>query len=432
MGGSISPEGVDTPPSGTGTNTVVAADEFSWLDPHPIFVIILVGPDERPFGIQKDFLCSKCHHFRNHFAKNAEDAIEHVVRLPETPVQVFAHAQHFLYTGNVFVSTDQMPSYDVLVNIWKLGHSLGIDGLCERTLEAMAEYKRATHCIPDTPLLVQVWKDTPAGSSIRQLLLSWAAEYLRSSHERSEFARSLPQELLSELVVAMSSYGDGVLAAPGPGTGAASDVGPKKNVHYMNGGDDFAAADYSSGSGDRDLSPASKRARHTEYPSKTAASSAATNLAGPGKAGRTSLPNHRMPPKKRNSMAGTETFTADQKLKFCSDLINRMLSGPGFWTRLVGPFRDAVDPVTEGIPDYLDKIKRPMDLSTIKSNLDRGLYRSEDEFLTDMQQIFSNVYTYWKRDDPIWVVCKRLQRTFEEKYAQMNKWLGKMDGEVPP
>lgn len=89
-----------------------------------------------------------------------------------------------------------------------------------------------------------------------------------------------------------------------------------------------------------------------------------------------------------------------------------------------------MDPIAEGIPDYLEKIKRPMDLTTIKANLDRGRYRSEDDFLTDMRQIFSNVYTYWKKNDPIWVVCERLEKTFEEKYAQMNKWLGKMDGEV--
>lgn len=322
-------------------------------------MIILVGPDEKPFGIQKDFLCSKCRHFRNHFARDTEDVIEHVVRLPDIPVQVFAHAQHFLYTGRVFVSTEQMPSYDVLVNIWKLGNSLGVDGLCERTLEAMAEYKRVTRSIPDTPLLIQVWKDTPAGSSIRQLLLSWAAEYLRSSHERSEFARSLPQELLSELVVAMSSYGDGFLAVSGPGAGPAGDDGRKKNIHYMDGSDDAAVADYSSGSGDRDMSPASKRARHTETYSSTntTASSAATGFGTTGskKPVRTSLPNQRMAPKKRSSVAGAEIFSSSQKLKFCSDLINRMLSGPGTWTQFLGtcchcwgPIADASDKQDSG------------------------------------------------------------------------------------
>lgn len=247
-----------------------------------------------------------------------------------------------------------MPSYDVLVNIWKLGHSLGIEGLCERTLEAMAECKRLTRAIPDTPLLVQVWKDTPAGSSIRQLLLSWAAEYLRSSHERSEFARSLPQELLSELVVAMSSYGDGFLAASGAAkaavAGGREGGSGKKNIHYLDGNDNntaaaaaavaaaaVAAVGGSYRNGDRDPSPASKRARYTDtYPQPAptttgAGTSPAPSSAPPAagkKQGRTSLPTQRIITKKRN-IVDADSFSSSQKLKFCSDLITRMLSGPG-------------------------------------------------------------------------------------------------------
>ena len=131
--------------------------------------------------------------------------MECLVRLPCTPVAVFAFVQHFLYTGRVSPNAGRLPPYDVLIGVWKLGHDLGIEGLCDATLDAMREYRRITEVIPATPLLVQVWKDTPEGSSIRSLLLSWAAAFIRSSNSRAEFARSLPREVLSELVVAMSS-----------------------------------------------------------------------------------------------------------------------------------------------------------------------------------------------------------------------------------
>ena len=105
------------------------------------------------------------------------------------------------------------------------------------------------------------------------------------------------------------------------------------------------------------------------------------------------------------------------------------LTCTGFWTRLVGPFRDPVEPIEDGVPDYFDKVKRPMDLSTIKAKMDRKEYANEDEFLRDIRQIFENCFTYWKEGDPMWAAGERLQKTFEEKFLQMNKWVAKMTGD---
>jgi len=413
-------------------------------DPHPIFVIVLVGPDEQPFGIQKDFLCAKSSFYRKYFAEAGDaESIEHIVRLPDTAVDVFAYAQNFLYTADVFTDAANMPSYEVLVGVWNLGAQLGVDGLCDRTLEAMAECRRLTQHIPATPLLVRVWRDTPEGSSIRRLLLSWAAEYMRSSESRAEFARSLPQEVLSELVVAMSSL-DAASLAPAHAPASAA---PRKNVHYLD--PDEAES----------LSNGAKKSRHSDVLPNGALGAAAKPLSSK-KPPRTSLPAK--PPAKRRSavsFAGDMSFTAEQKMNFCSDLLARMLSGPGaccsplpvplchslssrqgrctksltsrigFWTRLVGPFREPVDPLTDGVPDYLDKITAPMDLGTMKAKMDRHEYDSDEEFLKDMRQIFINCYTYWNKNDLMWASCEKLEKTFEEKYAQMNKWIAKMQGD---
>lgn len=83
------------------------------------------------------------------------------------------------------------------------------------------------------------------------------------------------------------------------------------------------------------------------------------------------------------------------------------------------------------MPDYFDKVKKPMDLSTIKAKMDRHEYTDENQFATDVRQIFENCFAYWKKGDEIWLAGEKLQKTFEEKYSGMNKWISKMGGEEP-
>lgn len=70
-----------------------------------------------------------------------------------------------------------------------------------------------------------------------------------------------------------------------------------------------------------------------------------------------------------------------------------------------------------------------MDLGTIKTKMDRGEYTSDEEFLADVRQIFDNCFTYWKKGDPMWMAGEKLQKTFEDKYSNMNRWIAKMEGE---
>ncbi|KAK0627487.1 hypothetical protein B0T14DRAFT_493570 [Immersiella caudata] len=409
--------GADETPVEQQAVTIIEDDKpFSWLQPHPIFVIILVGPEQMPFGIQKDFLCAKSAFYKKFFSENPTDEIENIVKLPETLVEVFAFAQHFLYTGRVFPSDEELPSYEMLVGVWKLGHGLGIEGLCDATLEAMSECRRITDRIPAAPLLVQVWNDTPEGSSIRKLLLSWAAEYMRFSDSRAEFARSLPQEVLSELVVAMSDLNTAPVVQIQP---PASLVPQRRGAHVLEVEE-----------GPEIVPQPAKKQRYSDILPSSAAPAAPKPANAKKVTARQSLPTSKPATKRRsNALAADREFSTAQKLDFCSDLLARMLSGPGFWTRLVGAFKQPVNPVSDGVPDYLDKVKKPMDLGTMKSKMDRKEYQDEHEFLADMNQMFTNCYTYWKPKDPMWGACEKLQRTFEEKYAQMNKWIAKMEGD---
>ncbi|KAH8172923.1 bromodomain-containing protein [Sarocladium implicatum] len=392
----------------------VQEEAFSWLNPHPIFVIIFVGPEKKPFGIQKDFLCHRSSFYRDYFAMSGRaETVEHTVELPEASPEIFGLVQHFMYTGRLSPdSDDTQPSYETLVSLWKLGNKLGIEGLCDQTLDAMITCRRKTGRIPSTPLIVQVWKDTPEGSAIRTLLLTWAAEYLDSSGEAAEnFAKSLPQEVLSELIMTVVSLKTAPKPqpAPAPTTQPAAATDLRKNVHYLD-----APSDDDGVNGSR---------KHRRV------SGAQGSMAPPPTKGPRTMVLK--PQKRRTSTAYIDpaSITTAQKLDFCADLLTRMLSGPGFWTRLVGPFRDPVDPKAESVPDYLDKVKRPMDLSTIKGRMDRGEYADEEAFLKDMRQIFENCFTYWKKGTAMHASGERLQKTFEEKFAGMNKWIAKMGGE---
>lgn len=243
------------------------------------------------------------------------------MKLPDTTQEVFGLVQSYLYTGILITDKTNVPSYDALIGLWRLGHKLEIEGLCDETIGAMIQCRRLTQRIPSAPHLVQVWKDTPEGSSIRVLMLSWAHEFMRASDARAEFANSLPKEILSELVVAMSSF-DGALLAKAEATASAGGnkaVGdaPRKNVHYLDEGDVV------------DSAGRSKRPKRLS----AGADSPLAVIDGRGNVGRKPpRPLLQKPQKRRSGGIGlmdASSFTHSQKVNFCADLLNRMLSGPG-------------------------------------------------------------------------------------------------------
>ncbi|KAI1079175.1 putative Bromodomain testis-specific protein [Whalleya microplaca] len=397
-----------------------AAATFSWSDPHAIFVIVLVGEDEVPFGLQKDFLSAKSPYFKAILDEKTKEELEHIVKLPNTSRQVFGLAQNYMFTGKLIDDNEpeSLPGYEALMAVWKLGDELGIAGLCDEALATMTEYKRITQHIPAVPLLVQAWKDTAKGSSLRTLLVTWAVDYIRSSEAREEFSQSLPQEILSEIVLSMHAS-PAVQVKPEPSSGRLVLI-PRKGVHHLPEDDE-----------DDEPHPKALKHRHSDLAvgrSKSGERKTAPKKTGP----RASLPSSKPSKAKRVSMMlnDDQSFTMEQKLGYCDNLLTRMLSGPGFWTRLVGPFKEPVRPIEDGVPDYLDKIKTPMDLGTVKKKMDRKEYTTEEEFLADVRQIFENCYTYWGHESGMGEACQKLQSTFEEKYRQRGKWMAQQPDEA--
>ncbi|XP_074598336.1 homeotic protein female sterile-like isoform X3 [Brevipalpus obovatus] len=106
-----------------------------------------------------------------------------------------------------------------------------------------------------------------------------------------------------------------------------------------------------------------------------------------------------------------------EQMKYCSLILKEMFAKKheGYaW-----PFYKPVDAATLGLSDYHEIIKRPMDLGTIKSKMDRREYKKPDDFASDVRLVFSNCYKYNPSDHEVVAMARKLQDVFEMKYAKM-------------
>ncbi|XP_075247125.1 uncharacterized protein LOC142340425 isoform X2 [Convolutriloba macropyga] len=104
------------------------------------------------------------------------------------------------------------------------------------------------------------------------------------------------------------------------------------------------------------------------------------------------------------------------QMRFCEKLIKELLGKTH--AEYAWPF---YQPAYEkwNLPDYLDKIKHPMDLGTVKKKLEAREYKSAREFADDVRLIFSNCYLYNPSDNPIYIMAQKLHNLFENKMARL-------------
>eukprot|EP01080_Neovahlkampfia_damariscottae_P000199 gene199-4445_t len=83
------------------------------------------------------------------------------------------------------------------------------------------------------------------------------------------------------------------------------------------------------------------------------------------------------------------------------------------------PFLQPVDPVALNIPDYLDIIKTPMDLSTIKKKLLSGKYETIQEFAIDIRLVWQNCFTYNPPTSDVVKMAQDLDQFFETRFKKV-------------
>ena len=71
-------------------------------------------------------------------------------------------------------------------------------------------------------------------------------------------------------------------------------------------------------------------------------------------------------------------------------------------------FREPVDPVALNMPDYAEIIKHPMDLSTIRNNLEDGVYKDPWQVLDHYRLMFQNAWLYNKKNSKVYKMCTKV------------------------
>ncbi|KAC9521246.1 hypothetical protein R6Q59_035052 [Mikania micrantha] len=118
-----------------------------------------------------------------------------------------------------------------------------------------------------------------------------------------------------------------------------------------------------------------------------------------------------------NRPAQLETFSLLLR-KQCEGLLNKLISHQHGWV-----FNKPVDVVALKIPDYVNVIKKPMDLGTIKAKLGSGNYSSPMQFLADVRLTFSNAMTYNPPGNDVHIMADVLSKFFELRWKPIEKKL---------
>lgn len=81
-------------------------------------------------------------------------------------------------------------------------------------------------------------------------------------------------------------------------------------------------------------------------------------------------------------------------------------------------FDKPVDTVTLGLHDYHTIITRPMDLGTVKRNMEDGTIKTPQMFVADMKLIFQNGMKYNPEGHDVHVMAKKLLVMLESKWEK--------------
>ncbi|CAB41059.2 SWR1 complex bromodomain subunit bdf1 [Schizosaccharomyces pombe] len=100
--------------------------------------------------------------------------------------------------------------------------------------------------------------------------------------------------------------------------------------------------------------------------------------------------------------------------KYCLAIVRQLKR-----TKNSAPFKVPVDPIKQNIPDYPTIVKNPMDLGTIEKKLTSYEYSVPQEFIDDMNLMFSNCFLYNGTESPVGSMGKALQEVFERQLKQL-------------
>jgi hypothetical protein len=98
----------------------------------------------------------------------------------------------------------------------------------------------------------------------------------------------------------------------------------------------------------------------------------------------------------------------------CLPIVQQLIDDSFGWV-----FRDAVDPVVFGLPDYFEVVKNPMHLLLIKKKLENAVYTDMASFERDVMLVFENSILYNGKDSEVGQLAHTMIGVFEKEYKKV-------------
>ena len=107
-------------------------------------------------------------------------------------------------------------------------------------------------------------------------------------------------------------------------------------------------------------------------------------------------------------------FTSRTITHKCLPIVQQLIDDPYGWV-----FRDAVDPVVFGLPDYFEVVKNPMHLLLVKKKLENAVYTDMASFERDVKLVFENAILYNGEDSEVGQLAHTMMGVFEKEYQKV-------------
>ncbi|CAN7113989.1 hypothetical protein BRARA_C00430 [Brassica rapa] len=92
----------------------------------------------------------------------------------------------------------------------------------------------------------------------------------------------------------------------------------------------------------------------------------------------------------------------------CGQILAKLMKHKWSWV-----FNTPVDVLGLGLHDYHLIVKKPMDLGTVKTNLEKGFYRSPVDFASDVRLTFTNALAYNPKGQDVYKMAEKLLSQFD-------------------
>ncbi|KAK1354408.1 hypothetical protein POM88_047667 [Heracleum sosnowskyi] len=107
-----------------------------------------------------------------------------------------------------------------------------------------------------------------------------------------------------------------------------------------------------------------------------------------------------------------ETRKAEEAMmRKCGEILEKLMNSKHGWV-----FNEPVDVVAFGLKDYYEVVKHPMDLGTVKSKLDKRVYKNPIDFRNDVRLTFNNALVYNGKGEEVHTMATVLLNVFNRLF----------------